>query len=152
MALRKVITVEEEESLLRRKSKEVTVFDSRLKELASDMEETMKKEDGAGLAAPQIGILKRVIICYIDGKIVKLVNPEIIKSEGELTDVEGCLSVPGKRGNVKRPSLVTVKAQDLEGKKITLTGREYGARVLCHEIDHLNGVLYTDKAENIYDI
>jgi peptide deformylase len=151
MALRKIVTIKEED-LLRRKSKEVTVFDSRLKELVADMEETMIKEDGAGLAAPQIGILKRVIICLIDGKVIELINPVIIRAEGQIEDVEGCLSIPGKKGNVIRPALVTVTAFNKEGKPIKITGKEYGARVLCHEIDHLNGILYTDKAVKVFDV
>lgn len=151
MALRKVVTVEEE-SLLRRKSKEVKIFDEKLKELISDMIETMKNEDGMGLAAPQIGILKRVVVCVLEGKVTELVNPEIVKQQGEVVDIEGCLSVPGKRGNVKRPAFVAVKALNSDGKPIKVKGTDYNARVLCHEIDHLNGILYTDKAENIHNI
>jgi peptide deformylase len=152
MALRKIITTKEE-SLLRRKSKEVSCFDQKLKELVDDMKETMANADGAGLAAPQIGILKRVIICSLNNKVVELINPRIIKqSKEKVEDIEGCLSVPNKRGYVERPFEVTVVAQDVNGNKIEVTGKEYGARVLCHEIDHLDGVLYTDKASKITDI
>lgn len=153
MALRNILTVTEDEKLLRRKAKEVTEFDKRLCELIEDMTETMINSDGIGIAAPQIGILKRVVICNIDDKIYELVNPKIIKVSDETAeDVEGCLSVPGKRGYVVRPQQVTVKAQDKTGKTIMVTGKGYGARVLCHEIDHLDGILYTDKAKNMYNI
>lgn len=152
MALRKILTTKEEH-LLRRKSKEVSCFDQKLKELVDDMKETMANADGAGLAAPQIGILKRVIICSLNNKVVELINPRIIKqSKEKVEDIEGCLSVPSKRGYVERPFEVTVIAQDVNGNKVEVTGKEYGARVLCHEIDHLDGVLYTDKASKITDI
>ncbi|MDD4003400.1 MAG: peptide deformylase [Clostridia bacterium] len=152
MALRKILTTKEE-FLLRRKSKEVSCFDQKLKELVCDMKETMVNAEGAGLAAPQVGILKRVIICNINNKVIELINPRIIKqSKEKVEDIEGCLSVPSKRGYVERPLEVTVTAQDINGSRIKITGKEYGARVLCHEIDHLDGVLYTDKASKIIDI
>lgn len=151
MALRKVVTVNEE-ALLRRKSKEVSVFDEKLKELIYDMKETMINEDGLGLAAPQIGILKRVVVCSINGEIITLINPKIIKTAGEISDVEGCLSIPGKRGNVTRPAEVAVTYQNAEGKNFKIEGKEYTARVLCHEIDHLDGILYTDRASKVFDI
>ena len=150
MALRKIVTIKDEE-LLRRKSKEITVFDKNLINLIEDMKETMKVEDGAGLAAPQVGILKRVVICMIDEKVMEFINPVITKSSGELIDIEGCLSVPGKRGNVPRPAEVTVIAQNKEGKQFKYTGKEFNARVICHETDHLNGVLYIDKALKVFD-
>lgn len=148
MALRRIIKIEEEK-LLRRKSKNVEVFDFKLSELIKDMTETLDKEEGAGLAAPQIGILKRVIICYIDGRAIEFINPEIIASAGEIIDIEGCLSIPGKKGEVKRPSEITVVAQNKEGKWFKTEGRVYAARVLSHEIDHLNGILYIDKAVKV---
>lgn len=150
MALRKIVTVKNED-ILRKKSKEVTVFDDKLKELVADMKETMIAENGAGLAAPQIGILKRVVVCMIDDKIKEFINPVIVKSSGEIIDVEGCLSVPGKRGDVARPEKVTVEAQDINGKKIKYTGKDFNARVLCHETDHLNGILYIDRALKVYN-
>jgi peptide deformylase len=152
MALRKIITTQEE-ALLRRRSKEVDCFDGRLASLVEDLKETMLKADVMGIAAPQIGILKRVILCNINNEIIPLINPQIIKiSSQTVEDIEGCLSVPKKRGYVVRPYEVTVKAKDLKGNDITVTGKEYGARVLCHEIDHLDGILYIDKATKITDV
>jgi peptide deformylase len=151
MALRKIITTAEEE-LLRRKSKPVALFDRSLKILASDMIDTMKKENGVGLAAPQVGILKRVIVCQLGEKIMTIVNPVIVDKSGQTADVEGCLSIPGKRGTVARPSFVKVVGQDLDGKRIEVSGKDYDARVLCHEIDHLDGILYTDRAEKVEEI
>ncbi len=125
--------------------KEVTVFDKRLAILLDDMYETMQKSDGVGLAAPQVGILKRAAVIDIgDGKI-ELVNPKIVKSEGSQIGQEGCLSVPGVWGDVERPMKVTVEAFDRNGKKIEITGEELLARALCHEIDHLDGNLFLDK-------
>ncbi len=125
--------------------KEVKVFDKRLAILLDDMYETMQKSDGVGLAAPQVGILKRAAVIDIgDGKI-ELVNPKIVKSEGSQIGQEGCLSVPGVWGDVERPMKVTVEAYDRNGKKIKIKGEELLARALCHEIDHLDGNLFLDK-------
>lgn len=125
--------------------KEVTVFDKRLAILLDDMYETMQKSDGVGLAAPQVGILKRAAVIDIgDGKI-ELVNPKIVKSEGSQIGQEGCLSVPGVWGDVERPMKVTVEAFDRNGEKIEIIGEELLARALCHEIDHLDGNLFLDK-------
>jgi peptide deformylase len=151
MAIRKIITVEEEE-LLRRRSKTVDVFDERLRVLIEDMKETMKKADGAGLAAPQIGILKKVAVCVIDGKETVFINPEIVSEAGGVVDTEGCLSIPGKRGKVKRPAEITVRAQRGDGVWFSLKAEGDNARVVCHETDHLNGILYTDKAESMEKI
>jgi len=105
----------------------------------------MYEANGVGLAAPQVGILKRVVVIDIgDGPII-LINPEIVEANGEVKDVEGCLSVPGKQGNVIRPKYVKVKAEDRDGNSIEIQGEDLLARALCHEIDHLNGILYTDK-------
>lgn len=143
MADRKVVMMGDE--LLRKKSKPVRVFDEYLWDLLDDMKETMHHKNGMGLAAVQVGILKRVIIIEANNMFVELVNPEIIKQKGEDIEEEGCLSVGSVTGLVKRPMEVTVRAQDRYGYNFTLTGEKYLARVLCHEIDHLDGVLFVDK-------
>ena len=144
MAIRNVIQTGDE--ILRKRSKPVIDFDEKLWELLDDMKETMHKNNGMGLAAVQVGILKRAIIIENNNMFMELINPEIIKQCGEDIDLEGCLSVVGKSGYVGRPMKVTVKAQDRMGYDFTITGEKYLARVLCHEIDHLDGILYTDKA------
>ncbi|KGG81113.1 peptide deformylase [Caloranaerobacter azorensis H53214] len=131
--------------ILRKKSREVTEINDRIKILLDDMLETMYKNDGVGLAAPQVGILKRVVVIDIGEGPIKLINPEIISMEGEVIDVEGCLSVPGETGEVKRPSKVKVKYLDENGKELIIQGTGLLARALCHEIDHLNGILFIDK-------
>ncbi len=131
--------------LLRKKSREVTIIDDRIKILIEDMKETMYKEDGIGLAAPQVGIARRVVVIDIGDGFLALINPEIITQEGEEIDSEGCLSIPGKLGKVRRPFKVKVKYLDLEGNEKIIEGTGLLARVLCHEIDHLNGVLFIDK-------
>lgn len=142
MALRNIITQENE--LLRKISKPVTEFNERLWQLLDDMRETMIKGDGVGLAAPQVGILKRVVIVDIHGMFLELINPEIVSSKGNQCKVEGCLSVKGVSGYVNRPNTVTVKAFDRMGKEFTITGTDLLAICLCHEIDHLNGRLFID--------
>ncbi len=147
MALRNVRI--DDDPVLRKVSKEVKKFDDKLKELADDMIETMYQEDGVGLAAPQIGILKRMtVIDVYDGSGPKvLINPEIIYEEGEQFEIEGCLSVPNVTGYVRRPHIAKVKAQDLSGESFEIIGEGLLARALSHEIDHLNGVLFIDKVE-----
>lgn len=143
MALREIRKKGDE--ILYKECKEVKVFDKKLTILLDDMYETMQKSDGVGLAAPQVGILKRVVVIDIgDGKI-ELVNPEIIKAEGLQSGQEGCLSVPGVFGEVERPNDVTVRAQDRNGEFFEISGTELLARAFCHEIDHLNGELFLDK-------
>ncbi len=143
MALREIR--KEGDEILYKKCKEVSVFDKKLAILLDDMYETMQKSDGVGLAAPQVGILKRVVVIDVgDGKI-ELVNPEIIKAEGSQTGSEGCLSVPGVYGEVERPNDVTVRAQDRNGEVFEISGTELLARAFCHEIDHLDGKLFLDK-------
>ena len=130
---------------LRKKSREVTVFDERLHQLLDDMHETMTGADGVGLAAVQIGILRRVVVIDIDGR-VELINPVIVNTSEEiLTISEGCLSFPGERGLVPRPKGVTVSAQDRHGDLFTLVGEDMLARAICHEVDHLEGIVYLDK-------
>lgn len=136
------------DEILRKKSKEVTSLTDSLKELIVDMKETMEKLGGCGLAAVQVGVLKKIIICAPEeGKdIVVLINPEIISSSEELIeDSEGCLSVDGYRGKVLRPKSIVVKAKDENMNDIEFDAEDFFARVICHEVDHLNGVLYTDK-------
>ena len=145
MAIRNVRILGDE--ILRKKSKEVEVIDSKVKELIEDMIETMQKENGIGLAAPQVGVLKRVIVIDIgDGNgPIKLINPIITKQKGEQISEEGCLSYPNNFAKVKRPAEVTVEALDEDGDEIKIKAREIMAVVLCHEIDHLDGIVFVDK-------
>ena len=137
---------------LRKSAKPMTKFDLRLHLLLRDMADTMYKSEGVGLAAPQVGILRRVVVIDVGNGLVELVNPEIIASEGENGGPEGCLSIPGRRGFVVRPMKVTVRAQDRKGKPFEVTGEDFFARALCHEIDHLDGVMYVDKMDHeIFD-
>lgn len=144
MAIRQIVKVGDD--LLRKRSKEVTVFDERLGELIDDMTETMFYANGVGIAAPQIGLLKRIAVVSVDGdKIYELVNPEIIKASGTQCGTEGCLSVPGVNGEVVRPKKVAVKALDRKGQPHVYKVSDYEAVAFCHEIDHLDGVLFVDK-------
>lgn len=149
MALRKIVTTEEE-NILRKKCRKVEKFDSKLHDMLDDMVETMKEADGVGLAGPQVGILRQIVVIDIDDDILELINPEIIKTEGEQINVEGCLSCPGVWGYVKRPETVTVRAYDRNGQLYEMTGKDLLARAFCHEIDHLSGVLFTDKVLEYY--
>ncbi len=143
MALRNIRT--KEDPILRKKSKTVVNLDGRAQILIDDMLDTMYDAKGVGLAAPQVGILKKIVVVDIgDGPFV-LINPEIIEASGEVNDKEGCLSIPGQEGNVIRPKYVKVKAQNRKGEAIEVEGENLLARAFCHEIDHLNGILYTDK-------
>ena len=145
MAIRNVIKVSDNEENLRKISKPVKVFDSRLEELIDDMWDTMYQFDGMGLAAVQVGILKRIVVMEVNNMKLELVNPEIISVEGSDIEQEGCLSCGKIRAKVERPMKVTVKAQDRFGFNFTITGEKWLARCLCHEIDHLNGILFIDK-------
>ena len=150
MAIRKIITIGD--AKLRKESKTVTKFNSRLQTLLDDMVDTMRENNGAGLAAPQVGILKRCCVVEVEDQVYQLVNPEIIAREGEQEGPEGCLSVPGRMGYVKRPQKVTVRAQNAKGEVFEVTGEDLMARAFCHEIDHLNGVLYVDVMDHeIFD-
>ncbi len=145
MAIRKVRELGDE--VLTKKCKEVTKMTLRNRILINDMLDTMYEEGGVGLAAPQVGILKRIVVIDIgDGPIV-LVNPEIIESSGEQTGEEGCLSVPGKAGTVTRPNYVKVRAQNEDMEEIELEGEELLARAFCHEVDHLEGKMYVELVE-----
>ncbi|MDR3318237.1 MAG: peptide deformylase [Clostridiales bacterium] len=145
MAIRSVVKIGDE--ILRKKSKEVVEFDFKLADLLDDMVETMRKADGAGLAAPQVGILKRVVVIDVGQGIVELVNPKILKTAGAVSEIEGCLSVPNKKGYVIRPKSVKLEAFDRCGNKCIIKGEDLFARAICHEIDHLDGILYVDKLE-----
>ncbi len=135
----------EGDPILRKKSRKVEIIDDKIKILINDMVDTMYKEEGVGLAAPQVGILKQVVVIDIGEGPIKLINPEIIEREGECIDLEGCLSIPGENGNVNRPKRVKVKYTNLEGNEVTIEGIDLLARALCHEIDHLNGILFIDR-------
>ncbi len=145
MALREIRIKEEQEAFLRKKSRPVTEITERIKILLDDMAETMKAANGVGLAAPQVGVLKRVIVVDIGEGLISLINPEIIEAEGEETDQEGCLSVPGLRGLVSRPKKVKVKGLNPYGEEVIIDCEGLLARAMCHEIDHLDGVLFVDK-------
>jgi peptide deformylase len=145
MAIRNIF--KEGDPMLRRRAREVVSFDTRLGELLDDMVETMHHAEGVGLAAPQVGISRRVIVVETSDKgLVELVNPEIIEKAGKQVSIEGCLSVdPSKNGYVERPFFVKVKAYDRYGNRIFAEGEGLRARAFCHEIDHLDGVLFLDK-------
>ena len=148
MALRNIVTVGD--SVLTKVSRPVTKFDRRLHELLDDMAQTLTEAGGVGLAAPQVGVLRRVVVVDTgeDG-ILELVNPTIVQSSGEQTGLEGCLSVPGKYGIVTRPNFVTVRAQDRNGAWFEAEGEALIARCFCHELAHLDGQLYTEIAERM---
>ena len=143
MALRQIVKIGE--PVLRKKSKVVKEINDRLIDLLDDMADTMYEADGVGLAAPQVGILKRVVVVDIGDGLIELINPEIIEAEGEYLDNEGCLSVPGESGDVLRPYRVKVRALNRFGETIEIEGEELLARAFCHEIDNLDGKLYVDK-------
>ena len=145
MAIREIRN--EQDEILRKKSREVEVVDDKIRELIKDMIDTMHKYNGVGLAAVQVGVLKRVIVIdlYDDKGIYKLINPVIVKEKGDQECEEGCLSFPNKYAQVVRPMEVTVEALDENGKKIRVKGKGLLAQALSHEIDHLNGVLFVDK-------
>ena len=146
MALRKIAL--EGEECLTRVCRPVTDFNSRLHTLLDDMADTLAESGGVGLAAPQVGILRRVcVVLDEDDQLIELVNPEIIRTEGEQTGLEGCLSVPGKYGLVKRPNYAKVRAQDRDGEWFEVEGEELMARCFCHELEHLDGHLYTEKMD-----
>ena len=145
MAIRKIVELGQDDAVLHKHARKVEKFDARLHELLSDMAETMYAADGAGLAAPQVGVLKRAVVIDVGEGLVELVNPEIVDAEGEVTVVEGCLSVPGRSGRVVRPEKVKVRALNREGEPVEVEGEGILAVCLCHEIDHLDGVMYVDK-------
>lgn len=156
MALRHILT--QEQPTLYKKSRPVTDFNARLAQLLDDMRQTLDSAGGVGLAAVQVGVLRRAVLVIEtnvpDGEdefVIELVNPEIIEAEGEQDGAEGCLSVPGEYGVVKRPERVRVRAQDRNGEWFEVEGTGLTARCFCHEIDHLEGIVFTSKAERMLD-
>lgn len=147
MAILNIVTQGDE--VLRKKCRPVDKITPRTLTLLDDMYETMQAANGVGLAAPQVGILRRIVIVDIGEGLIELINPEIVATEGTQTDREGCLSVPDECGIVTRPNIVTVKAIDRNGEPFMIRGEGLLARAFCHEIDHLDGVLYIDKAERM---
>lgn len=145
MALRQIVKIGE--PVLRKKSKVVKEINDRIIELLDDMADTMYEADGVGLAAPQVGILKRVVVIDIGDGLIELINPEIIETSGEQIGEEGCLSVIGESGIVRRPNVVKVRAYNRKCQLFEIEGEELLARAFCHEIDHLDGILYVDKVE-----
>ena len=145
MGLRKILTVIEPS--LHKMCRPVEQFDGKLHKLLDDMKETLLDAGGVGLAAPQVGILRRVVVVDTGEEILELVNPELLETSGEQVGAEGCLSVPGKYGLVKRPMVAKVRAQDRNGDYFEAEGEELIARCFCHEIDHLDGIVYTEVME-----
>ena len=145
MAMRKILT--DQDPALHKVCRPVEKFDRRLHTLLDDMAETLAEANGVGLAAPQVGILRRVVIVDTGEKLLELVNPELLETDGEQEGCEGCLSVPGKYGLVKRPYYAKVRAQDRNGEWCEAEGEELIARCFCHELDHLDGIVYTQVME-----
>lgn len=145
MGLRKILT--DKDPALHKVCKPVTSFDAKLHKLLDDMGETMRDANGVGLAAPQVGILRRVVTVDLGDEILELVNPSLVQTDGEQVGAEGCLSVPGKYGLVKRPYYAKVKAQDRFGNWFEVEGEELIGRCFCHELDHLDGIVYTEVME-----
>ena len=141
MALRKILT--DAESALHKTCKPVVAFNGRLHTLLDDMRETLIDSNGVGLAAPQVGILRRVVLVDTGDEILELINPTMVETDGEQIGAEGCLSVPGRYGLVKRPYYAKVRAQDRDGNWFEAEGEELIARCFCHELDHLDGIIYT---------
>ena len=146
MALREIVQIGE--PVLRKKAKKVEVIDEKILQILDDMADTMYKEDGVGLAAPQVGVLRRAVVVDIGEGLIELINPVIVETSGEQTDLEGCLSVVDYIGEVTRPNYVKVKAQDRFGKDIEVEGEGFLARAFCHEIDHLEGILFVERVED----
>ncbi len=147
MAIRDIVQVGDD--VLRKQCFPVERFDEKLRALLADMKDTVKKEQGAGLAAPQVGLLRRVVVVDVEEGYFEFINPVIVQQKGEQTGWEGCLSVRGKSGLVSRPMKLTLAYQDRDGEKRILKAKGFFARAICHELDHLEGVLYIDKATRI---
>jgi peptide deformylase len=150
MVVRQILTVEE--PILRQRAKKVTQFDASLHRLLDDLTETMRDAPGIGIAANQVGIPLQVAVIELEEQVTELINPQIVRSSGEVIDWEGCLSIPGFVAEVKRHAKVTVKARDRHGKEFRVKGEELFARALQHEIDHLNGILYIDYLESLEEL
>ena len=151
MALRKIRQLGDE--VLSKKCREVREMTPRIRELIEDMKETMYEANGVGLAAPQVGVLRRVVVIDVGEGPIVLINPRILEQSGERTEDEGCLSLPGKAGQVTRPAYVKVEARNENMEKVILEGEELLARAFCHEIDHLDGHMYVEKVEGgLHDV
>lgn len=150
MALRNIVT--EGDEILAKRAKEVTEISGRILELLDDMAETMRENDGVGLAAPQVGVMRRIFIVEIDDVLYEMINPEIVSVDGAQISDEGCLSIPGYVGKVERPAYVKMKALDRKGKTIEIEGKELLAIALCHEYDHLEGILFNSKATEFREL
>lgn len=142
----------DDDEILRKISKKVEEIDDRILTLLDDMKDTMYDAEGVGLAAPQVGVLRRVAVVDVGEGLIELINPVIVYEHGEDIDEEGCLSLPGKNGAVCRPKKVIVRAQNRHGETFEITGTDLLARAFCHEIDHLNGILFTDKVIPNYKV
>ena len=149
MAIRKIIELGDE--VLRKKSFPVTDFSEKTHQLLDDMKDTLTKAEGAGLAAVQVGVLRRMFVCDVKEGYFEFINPEIIETKGKRKDIEGCLSIPKKHGFVIRPKYVKVKAQDRNGNFFEIEAEDFFAKCICHEYDHLDGIVYTDKAIKVFD-
>lgn len=147
MAIRNIL--KNEDPALRKVCRPVTEFNERLWQLLDDMADTMHKAEGVGLAGPQVGVLRRVVVMDVGNGVIEAINPEIVEQSGTQEGPEGCLSFPGKWGTVSRPQKVRMKAQDRHGKWYFLTGEDLLARCMCHEIDHLDGVVFLDHAKEL---
>lgn len=145
MGLRKILT--DKDPALHKVCRPVEKFDGRLHRLLDDMKETLGEANGVGLAAPQVGILRRVVLVDTGDEVLELINPSLLETSGEQVGAEGCLSIPGKYGLVKRPNYAKVRAQDRDGNWFEAEGEELIARCFCHELDHLDGILYTEVME-----
>lgn len=151
MAIRNVRTMGDD--ILRKKCREITEVTPKIQELIEDMYDTLYEMEGVGLAGPQVGVLKRIVVIDVDGTPYTMINPRIIESSGSQTGGEGCLSVPGKAGEVTRPNYVKAEAWNEKMERYEVEGSELLARAICHELDHLDGILYVDKVEGaIYDV
>ena len=149
MAIRKILT--KKEPALRKACRPVTEFNDRLWMLLDDMAQTMYESDGVGLAAPQVGILRRIFVMDTGNGLIEVINPEYVEKKGIQEDVEGCLSIPGEYGITRRPAYVKIKAQDRHGNEIFVDGEGLTARCICHESDHLDGVLFIDNVLRMLD-
>lgn len=149
MALRQIVV--DDDSILRKQSRKVEKFDERLATLLDDMAETMHDAEGVGLAGPQVGILRQVVVVDVGDGVIELVNPEIIETKGKQDGSEGCLSYPNEFGMVRRPMYVKVKAYDRHGNPFFVEGKELLARAFCHEIDHLHGIVFKDLASKMIE-
>lgn len=149
MAIRNIL--KDGDEILRKKSREVTEINDNILILLDDMADTMYKANGAGLAAPQVGVLRRVVVIDIGEGLVELINPVIKEQTGQQITIEGCLSIPGIWGEVERPARVVVEALNRKGEKITIESEGFMAQAVCHEVDHLDGILFTDKVIRFLD-